>query len=222
MIGKDPYFNRPEVSNSDLSALAEYFDPPDFTMDLRKAYRDGNLIDAMITEAHRVDHYLMRVDDEQFTTEEWNNALRMRDAFMKDPQCANLLKLCKGQAVKALPDFQIEYAGISFQIAARCKYDLWSDPLNWGGDIKSTAATSQKQFEAACKHFRYDRQRAWYMDISGAKQDILLGISKVNHKIFRIPITRDSEFYRSGKAQYQELAFKWWLLFGDLQNQKAA
>jgi hypothetical protein len=57
MIGQDPYYSRPEVSNSDLSALKNYFMPKDYVMDVTAAYRFGNLIDSLITEAHRCDHY---------------------------------------------------------------------------------------------------------------------------------------------------------------------
>lgn len=218
MIGTvDTYYLRGEVSNSDLSKLQEYFSPPQFVFDCQQAYRFGNLIDAMITEQSRVNHYMRKVDDEPFSSTEWNLAIRMRDEFLRDSFCKQIHSLCSGQAIKSLQEFWIEYLGFRFSLPVRCKYDLWSDSLNWGGDIKSTTATTQKQFEAACIHFEYTRQRAWYMDISGAEKDVLIGISKVNQKIFRIHITRDSEFYKIGKAQYQELAFKYWTLFGDLK-----
>ena len=86
--------------------------------------------------------------------------------------------------------------------------------MKYGGDIKSTTATTKQQFLAAVEHFDYDRQRAWYMDISGATQDLLFGISKkYPHEVFTVPITRDSEIYKRGREKYQELAFKFWCLF---------
>jgi len=51
------------------------------------------------------------------------------------------------------------------------------------------------------------------MDLENRNNDILIFISKVNFKIFKVPVKRDSEIYREGKAKYQELAFKWWTLF---------
>jgi hypothetical protein len=88
--------------------------------------------------------------------------------------------------------------------------------FNWGGDIKSTAATTQKQFEEACRYFDYDRSRFWYMNIANSNQDILIGISKVNFKIFKLPIRKGDDFYNEGKKKALELAFKYWQLFGKI------
>lgn len=213
MIGNDPYYGRPEVSNSDLSELKKYFSPPSYAMDLEDAYRFGNLVDAMITEPERVDHLKKQVDGVQFKDDEWNLSYDMLKAFRNDPICAQYLKMASGQSVFTNPDFKITFDGFEFSLPVRCKYDLWFEIIKSGSDIKSTAATTQKQFEDACKYFDYDRQRAWYMDITGAKQDMLIGISKKNKKIFKLPITRDSNFYKEGKEKYQELAFKYWMLF---------
>lgn len=222
MIGFDEYYLRSEVSNSDLSKLKDYFMPKSYIMDSTAAYRFGNLIDAMVTESHRVDNYRMRVDNEQFLASEWDLALEMKKAFFRDPMCQQLHKLCSGQAIKAGP-ITLNHRGIEFTLPMRCKYDLWSDALNWGGDLKSTTATTQKQFEEACYYFDYDRQRANYMRQSGAKKDVLIGISKVNLQIFKIHITEDTPFYKSGKEKFEYWAFKYWTLFGDINlNNQAA
>jgi hypothetical protein len=215
MIGQDPYYSRPEVSNSDLSALKNYFMPKDYVMDVTAAYRFGNLIDSLITEAHRCDHYNLRVDGEQFSYTEWAHASEMRKAFLKDPFAQQIMKVCSGQAVKT-GIVKLDYEGIFFELMMRCKYDLWADVLRYGGDIKSTTATTQKQFEEACRHFDYDRQRAVYMTLSGAQKDVLIGISKVNLKVFKLFIDRKSEFYLSGMQKFRELGFKYWTLFGDV------
>jgi hypothetical protein len=55
------------------------------------------------------------------------------------------------------------------------------------------------------------------MDIIGSEQDMLIGISKVNKKIFKVPIKCGDEMFNEGKAQYQELAFKWWSLFDNIK-----
>lgn len=106
------------------------------------------------------------------------------------------------------------YAGFEFSLDVRCKYDLYSDLLKWGGDLKTTACTTFTQFMEAVKHFDYDRSRAWYMDISGADKDLIIGVSKVNHKVFIVPVVRGGEIYNQGREKYQELAFRWWSLFG--------
>ena len=212
----DPYYSRHEVSNSDLTKLKMYFANADFVRDATAAYRFGNLVDAMITEKERCDFYSLKVDGEQFYQEEWDKALRMRDAFFKDEECATLMKLSAPQHFMTEESGRISYSGIEFEIPRRCKWDLWMPKMGWGADIKSTFATSQKQFEAACRHFDYPRSRAWYMDIAGSDKDMMIGISKENYKIFKIRIKRGDAMYQEGLEQYQELAFRWWTLFGNL------
>jgi hypothetical protein len=210
----DTYYNRPEVSNSDLSWLKKQFQSKD-DFDPIEAYKFGTLIDAMITEAHRVNFYKMTVDDVQYSKEQFDLAEEMKKSFMNDPLCANLLKMSSTQAVSIQPNFKIEFEGVEFEMPVRCKWDLLLP--TWGVDIKSTTATTQKQFIDAIYYFDYHRQRAWYMDIIGSDQDMLIGISKVNKKIFKVPIKLGDELYKEGKAQYQELAFKWWSLFENIK-----
>ena len=112
-------------------------------------------------------------------------------------------------------EMEMEYLGVPFSMRVRCKWDLWMERLKWGGDIKSTACTTQKQFEEALFYFEYDRQRAWYMDIAGSDRDVLIGISKVNFKIFKVAIPRAGEIYEKGKEKYSEMAFKHWCLFNN-------
>lgn len=217
MIGEDPYYSRAEVSNSDLSSLKNYFMPKEYVIDLKDAYRFGNLIDAMLTESHRVDFYLKKVDGETFTTAEWNLAMQMRDAGKKDPMLLKMLQLCEGQMIMS-NDVEFDYYGFKFKMTMRIKYDFFARAMGWGGDLKSTAATSQKQFIDACHHFDYDRQRVVYMKVSGAKRDVLIGISKKNLKVFHKTIEEGDDFYRSGEKKLTELAFKYWLMFGDLTS----
>lgn len=209
---RDTYFNRSEVSNSDLGALEKYFMPKEQVGDIEAAYRFGTLVDAIITEPEKVNYFKLTVDDVQYTKEEFDKAKEMMKAFMRDPMCDSLLKQASFQSVMNTV-MEMEYQGVPFSLSVRCKWDLWMDRLKWGGDIKSTAATSQKQFEDALEYFNYDRQRAWYMDIAKSNRDMLIGISKVNFKIFKVPIARGSEIYRRGKDKYEQLAFKHWCLF---------
>lgn len=213
MIGdQDQYYGRTEVSNSDLGWLDKYFLPSSQVYDIASAYRFGNLIDAMITEPHRCNHYTYKVDSEQFTKEEWQQAYKMLDAFRKDEICQHYLKLATGQNVMS-KEMEFMEAGLQFKMNVRCKWDLWMPVLKHGADIKSTTATTQRQFEQSLQYFNYDRQRAFYMDIAGADKDLLIGISKINFRIFKVPIVRDGAIYQSGKEKYTQAAFKYWYLF---------
>lgn len=208
----------PAVSNSDLGMLQEYWMPQSRNMDLRKAYANGTLIDCMITEPHRVDFYKLTVqgEDYQYSQDEFEAAKEMKKVFYKDPFCSAFVKSCKFQHISYNPNFPITHDGISFNVPAKCKWDLFRPDIDLSGDIKSTVATTQKQCEEVVRYFEYDRSRAWYMDLEGRTNDILIFISKVNFKIFKVPIKRNDHWYTNGKEKYQELAFKWWYLFGKI------
>ena len=220
---KDSYYDRTEISNSDLSALWKYFHPDVNYYDPTNAYRFGNLIDAMITEVSKLNYFNRTVSDyeEPFSIEDWQNAEAMRKAFTQDPMCVQLLLMSECQKIFS-GIVKLKYGSVRFELSMRCKFDLWMPLLNWGGDIKSTTATTQKQFEDACYHFDYDRQRAVYMTLSGAEKDIIIGISKVNHQIFKIPIARGDAFYTSGMEKFTDIAFKYWMLFEDVKIKQVA
>ncbi|GGG97630.1 hypothetical protein [Pedobacter zeae] len=225
---QDPYFGRPEISNSDLSALKNLLYPREEIGNKERAYANGTLLDNMITEIEKVDFYRLRVQycDYQFTQEEFDTAAAMKKAFLKDPFCKMLNDASDYQAITMNYNFDIEYNGFQFQLSAgvRCKWDLLARGFKMGGDIKSTTAQTLKQFYAACHLFDYFRSRAWYMDLEGIDKDVLIGISKVNKQVFKIFLDRKAplntearQLYELGKAQYQELAFKYWMLFDGLK-----
>lgn len=209
-MNQDPYFLRKEVSNSDLGALEELLNPKDKS-DPTQAYWFGTIVDALITETDRVNFFKRTVDGEAVDKKTWESTFRMRDAFWKDPLCASLMENASPQKVMAR-DMEMNFKGYPFTLPARCKWDIWRDDLGYGGDIKSTAAETQTQFEAAIKFFSYPRQRAWYMDIAGSDYDVLIGISKKNFKIFKKFIKRGSAFYLEGLEHYTTLAFKYYLI----------
>lgn len=213
---KDPYYFRKEVSNSDLSWLKKYWEPAQYVIDLEKAFAFGTLIDCMITEPFRVDYFKLTCAGVQYTREEFDKAMEMKRAFFADPLCSSLTKQCEFQKTTIRPDFRITLeSGFSFSMPARCKWDLFAPKIDLGGDIKSTACTTQKQFEEAVRHLDYDRSRSWYMDLAGRNNDIIIGISKVNYKIFKVPIKRGDAIYKAGLDKYRELAFRYWYLFGE-------
>lgn len=221
IVEKDPYYFRSEISNSDLSELAKYWLPENILYDIEAAYRFGTLIDCMITEAEKINYYKFTCAGVQYTMEEFELAKAMKASFWADEFCKIIASHSEMQKIIVVEDFRIEYDGFSFTLPMRCKFDLYALPkLGMTGDIKSTTAKTTKQFIAACHHFGYFRQRAVYMDLSGSNKDILIGISKENNEVFKVPIIRGSELYNIGKAQYQELAWQMNYLFGDMSNVK--
>ncbi|OJV40861.1 MAG: hypothetical protein BGO29_14940 [Bacteroidales bacterium 36-12] len=214
----DAYYQRTEVSNSDLSWLKNQLFPrpmPDPT----NSYKFGSLLDAMITEPDRIDYFKHTLDGEVFSPEDFHKAEEMKKAFWDDEFCRIMAEKADGQK-KMFERLDMNFNGYEFHLNTRCKWDLWRQDWKWGGDIKTTAAETQKQFEDACRYFDYDRQRAWYMDIAGCERDVLIGISKKNFRVFKIPINRDSSFYKDGKSKYLELSFRWYMMFGESKNFK--
>jgi hypothetical protein len=220
LINPDNYRSFPAVSNSDLSTIEKLLSPPSRVIDLETAYANGTLIDAMITEPLRVNYFKYRVDGEpyQYTVEEFERSEEMKKAFYRDPFCVQMVKQCSFQKISYVPQFKIVHDGISFTVDAKAKWDLFCDAIDLGGDIKSTACTTQKQCEEALRYFSYDRSRAWYMDLEKRNNDILIFISKVNFKIFKVPVKRDSELFKEGKVKYRDLAFKYWSLFSNIKR----
>lgn len=214
----DAYYQRPEISNSDLSELKLYFSGIEFQCEPVEAYRFGRLVDLMITERDKVDFFKFIAGGERYTKEEFDIAYRMLISVRKDRFVGPLLNHFTGQKIFTVPGFNIFWGSFQFKVDGRCKYDLWADVFKWGCDIKSTTSTTQKQFEDAAWHFGYPQQRAWYMDLSGAEKDMLVGISKKNFEVFKIPIDRGSEFYLKGREMYSDMAFKWYCLFQDFNN----
>jgi hypothetical protein len=207
------YYSRIEVSNSDLSWLKQQLFPRE-TVDLTEAYRFGSLIDAMITEPERVNYFRRTLDGFQFTVEDFTKAEKMKKAFYADEFCEIFVRGMHGQKVMGEKK-SFDWRGYDFDLNVRCKWDVWREDLGFGGDIKSTVATTQQQFAEAAEYFDYDRQRAFYMDVAGAKKDVLIGISKVNFKVFKLFINTDSEFYKNGREKYLKLTAKWHMIFGE-------
>lgn len=220
LINDTNYRSFPAVSNSDLTEMEKYWMPDSKFIDLQKAFANGTLLDAMITEPHRVDFFKLTVkgEDYQYSEQEFEAAKEMKRSFYKDSFCASFVKQCRFQHITYKPNFKIQYEGFEFSLPAKCKWDLFRPDIDLSGDIKTTACTTQKQVEEALRYFDYDRSRAWYMDLESRSNDILIFISKVNYKVFKIPVKRDSSIYKDGKAKYQASSFRYWYLFGDLKQ----
>lgn len=211
-MAKDPYYDRPEVSNSDLSWLRGQFSNSTFRGDQQKAYRFGTLIDCMITEKKKVDYYKRTCAGEVFSADEFEIAGEMKKAFYRDPLCRMMAEHSQTQKVGS-GRVAFNCRGFEFALYCRWKWDLFCGLHTVNGDIKSTTATTQKQFEEAVRYFQYHRQRAFYMNGEGTSRDMLIGISKKNFKVFKVPIERGSSIFREGEELATEWAFKWYQLF---------
>jgi len=212
----DEYYNRSEVSNSDLTELKNLLHPRMQFGDKEAAFRFGTLVDAIITEPDRVNYYRFTVDDVQYTEDEFRHAQEMfkslRMEARHDQFLAKVLEIAETQRFMVNKQQQFEYGGLPFTLDTRCKWDWFLPVMNFGGDLKTTFAASQKEFDEAVDFFDWDRSRAWYMDIAGSDRDFIYAISKRNGCVFKKFINRGDEIYNRGKDKYEELAFQYWCL----------
>ncbi len=214
MINPDSYYQRSEVSNSDLTALKELLHPRVAYGDREAAFRFGSIVDAIITEPQRVDFLKMTIDGAPVDEEEFLHAREMQRALRaesrRDPFLAKVLELADTQKFMVNKGQVFTNGGFEFTLDTRCKWDWWLPMWNAGGDLKTTFATTQKEFEEAVDFFDWDRSRAWYMDIAQSNKDFIYAISKKNCNIFKLFITRDDAIYNNGREKYEDLAFKYW------------
>lgn len=213
---QDTYYQRSEVSNSDLTELKNLLYPRTQYGDKEKAFKFGSLVDAMLTEPERVRYDKHTVDDVLYSGEDWELAQAMIKSLRMEARHDPLIKYALEQSDKQKfmvnKNQKFQYGNFEYTLDTRCKWDFWFSAMGFGGDLKTTFASSQKQFNEAIDFFDWDRSRAWYMDIAGSKQDFIVAISKKNQQIFKATIKKDGTLYKRGKEKYEELAFRWWML----------
>lgn len=216
MQTQQSYYSRPEVSNSDLTQLKNLLHPRLQYGDREEAFRFGSLVDALVTEPNRVNRYRFTVDDVQYTEEEFEHATQMlralRSEARRDAFLSKVLETADTQRCMFNKRQQFQYGGFSFSLDTRCKWDWFLTPYGFGGDLKTTFASTQKEFDEAVDFFDWDRSRAWYMDIARSDRDFIYGISKKNGCVFKKFINRDDAIYKRGREKYEELAFQYWCL----------
>lgn len=217
MSNTDAYYSRSEVSNSDLTELKNLLHPAPMPQGVREAaFRFGSLVDAIITEPERVNYYQLTVDDVQYTDDEFRHAKEMyrslRLTARRDPFLAKVLAEAETQRFMVKQTQPFEYGGFTFSLDTRCKWDWWLPRYNFGGDLKTCAAATQKEFVDAIDFFDWDRSRAWYMDIANSDCDFIYAISKRNCNVFTTRIRRDDPVYLRGRDKYLELAFQYWCI----------
>lgn len=220
------YGDRRYISNSDLSALKNALTMRIMPANIREIYDFGNLFDALTTEPELVDHENMTVwlsDGTQahFTKEQFDRAKRMKESALANDMVASLVASMQFQVIVREPEFEVitDYAEII--IPAKLKADMMNRKMRMGADLKSCACTSTAAFINMIDHFDYDRQAAWYMDVSGCDSFVFIGVAKQpdrrgKHGVFIHCVRRGDPMYLAGKAKYQRLAVQYKVLIWDL------
>lgn len=214
MGNPDIYYNRTEVSNSDLTELKNMLYPRLQYGDKEKIFAFGSLVDALVTEPARVNRFQLTVDDVKYTEDDFRLAMEMQKSLVRESRRDEFLAyvLNNSDTQKFMVrEREFEYCGLSYTLPTRCKWDWWLPKVGFGGDLKTTFAVSQSQFDEAVDFFDWDRSRAWYMDIARSERDFIYAVSKKNCKVFKKFIERGDRIYSRGREKYDELAFKYYL-----------
>ena len=207
------YFDIPALSNSEMGYLRKEIYGIDDIGNLDYHFAFGTLVDAMLTETSREVEQARQAYS--FDQKDLKNADIMVRNCKLDPLIKLMLPVAVGQYVYvrtltiAGPDFE-------FKVKCKCKYDLLIKKYSTGLDFKTLSVSDYKSFIASIKHFDYDRQAAFYMDIAGINRFWIVAISKKNSKVFKLAIERGDENYLSGLAKYRFWAHKYSILIEPL------
>lgn len=214
------YFNRPEVSNSDLKALARMLAAiPDNRDDLEDIFNFGSLVDALLTEAYRVNHEERSLSLETggkvyFEKPVFDLAKKLAANLKKDRVVSLLIDNMVGQYIVART-LKFTYDDEEYEIKGRCKFDGLAKKFRTGCDYKTTSCTTRKAFVESIEFFDYDQAGAWYMDLARIDRFWIIGISKKTGEVFKYAIERGDETYRRGRDKYARLAYKWIMLIAN-------
>ncbi len=209
------YFAQNYVSNSHLTRLKmSLITHREDREAFNQNWKIGQLLDSMLTTPREVNllSKIIRGYDYVYTDEEIQLVKNMRNAAEADPFYKSVAALSTGQKEFYKKDVVFSLGGIEFTLNCKCKYDRWGNQLGWGIDIKKTKAKTKAQFIEHARHWDYLRQRVFYMKVSGAKQDLLMGVSEIKpYPVFHVTIREGDELYQEGERNMLHLAYSLWV-----------
>lgn len=184
------YFNSHYISNSDLKHLRKMLDPKfEDPADLEEIFAFGRLVEDCILQPHQADYNHKDIE----------KALAMARTFKADSICQQLLWV---HDLRRQHEF---YRSNRFGVPARCKMDGDSKALGLVFELKGLAVETERAFDEAIQRFDYDQGLAWYLDVSGYRQALLVAVSKKNtSRLFKRIVNRDHEYYKRGIVKVEK------------------
>jgi len=187
------YFDHDNLSNSDLKKMKERLGltrpAPE---NLQAIFEFGSTFHKAILEPHLV-------TEEEKKGDNFNLALTMSKVFWRDYFCRDFAMA---------KDFQREHEFYEtltvdgMQIDAKCKADGYRSKQKFFLELKSTACTTQKGFEAAMLDLDYDQACAHYMLTSRCDVALIVGISKRSpYNLFRRIVKKYDDWYLNGEQK---------------------
>lgn len=184
------YFGHHYISNSDFKALRKMVDPKfEDPADLEEIFAFGRLVEDIILQPHQAD----------YNHKDIGKAHDMARTFKADSICQQLLWI---HDLRRQHEF---YRSNVFGVPARCKMDGDSKALSLVFELKGLAVETERAFEDAVDRFDYDQGIAWYLDVSGYKQALIVAVSKKNtSRLFKRIVNRDHQYYKRGVVKIEK------------------
>lgn len=182
------YFDHQYVSNSDLKEVFDLHTGRSKPDNIQEIYDLGSLNHHVLLEPHKADR----------NHPEYALATTMANTVLKD-------KLC--QQIIMMQDFRREHEWYKIRNAfglsgVRIKTDGDSKMASTIFEYKGLAVTTVDAFHAAIQRFHYDQSAAYYLEATGYKNYLIVGVSKKKPSVmFKLLIDRDHEYYHSGMAK---------------------
>jgi len=196
---RDYYFNHVVgVSNSRLSGIQRWLAGNTEFQFPEHAARMGNLVDAILTQPDQIDFSAPR--------EEVVRALKMAKTASTNPLVRIMLEKGDGQAIFTR-EITIRMNDYPKDIRFKSMLDVCLEKHRLGGDLKTTAATTYKDFVAAIHRFNYYRQGALYMEVADLDTFVFIGLPKTRNDVFVHIMTRDSVEFQKAWEEIHALAW---------------
>lgn len=187
MITDLDYFKIPRISNSILSIASDILAGRTQKQKPLKAFAFGRVFHELCIEGIKPPN--------DFDPNELDRLYGMKKAYNLSPiyksiRCTNRINREK------------VYLFVEPQTNTDCKAKIDLSLKSKIFDLKTTSAKTQEEFQSAMIRYSYDRQLAFYFAATGIKEGYLIGISKVNHKVFTLHYKATDKTISNGQAKY--------------------
>lgn len=179
------YFDRPEMSNSKLTAFKwelERGRRGGISRFSDKAKDIGHLFHASLFEPHRYDEVLQECKSD-IEPKEFKKLRDMQKSAMS-------FRTLNAFLTDTNTEFEQEFFGPLCGLDFKVKVDAINTVFEAIGDAKSTVATNLIQFLESCEKYGYWRQAYIYMMVTGIPRFFFWGVSKMKpYNVFFVDVS---------------------------------
>lgn len=198
-MSNDQYRQRPGISNTDLSNLADQLlgrlrDPSP------KAFKFGQLFHSAILEP----------DDFACTTASCEEDQQQRDQAHQLARVIKRHRYSRHVLYRGVPELSHfathEETGLLVKVRPDLLIDSPKRTRRTVVDFKTTSASNEQRFLDTILEYGYDRQAALYCDVVGAQRFVIIGVQKRSpHRAWVAYIQQGSQLMELGRKKYRRL-----------------